>query len=183
MARFEPDKRPEDPAVREIYKEIVAGGLQGPEEGVPLHAFTILSKAPHLLQGLWEITKGVVISGSLPPTVKQMIAMTIAMQSNCRYCEIGHTRALEAMGVPTEIIKSCASDPELADIPPSQRAIVKFALKTAQAPKSITDEDLASLRRHGLNDGEIMEVIMMVAWSQMLNTWTDATAVPVDGEE
>ena len=183
MARFEPEKHPDNPAVQALYKEIAESGLQGSEEGIPLHAFTILGKTPDLLQGLWGITKGVVTSGSLPPTVKQLIAMAIAMQSDCRYCQIGHTRALEAMGVPTEIIKSCASDPELADIPPSQRAIVKFALKTARAPKSITDEDFALLHRHGLNDGEIMEVIMMVAWSQMLNTWTDATAVPVDGEE
>ncbi|NKB71568.1 MAG: peroxidase-related enzyme [Candidatus Latescibacteria bacterium] len=183
MARFNMNKTPDNPQVQELYREIAEYGLQGVEEGTPLNTWTVLADRSDLLQGLWGLTKSVVISGSLPPTVKQMIAMTIAMQNNCRYCTVAHTHALEAMGVPTDVVKSCAADPDLADIPPSQRAILKFALKTTRDPRSVTDEDFQALQRHGLSDGEIMEVIMMAAWSDLLNTFTDVTQVPVDGEE
>ena len=183
MARFNLTKHPEDPELRTLYQEMLEGGMQGSEEGVPFNAITAMADQPDILKGMWGITKGVVVRGSLPPTVKQMIAMTIAMQNNCRYCTVGHTRALEAMGVPTEVIKSCASDPGLAHVPPPQRAIIKFALKTVRNPQSVSDEDFQALREFGMSQGEIMEVIMMAAWSNLLNTWTDVSGVPVDGEE
>ena len=183
MSQFQPIKHPEDPELRAMYEDMVANGMQGNEEGIPFNALTIMAERPDILAGMWGITKGVVVSGSLPPTLKQMIAMTIAMQNDCRYCTVGHTHALEAMGVPTEVIKSCAADPDLADVPPTQRAILQFALKTARAPRSIDDDDFHTLRGQGLSDGEIMEVIMMAAWSNLLNTWTDVTRVPIDGEE
>ena len=62
------------------------------------------------------------MGGVVPSTVKQMILMAIAMQNDCQYCSVVHTNALEAMGVPTEVIQSCASDPELMQVPPPQRA-------------------------------------------------------------
>ena len=183
MSRFQLIKHPEDPQLQALYKDMLENGMQGSEEDAPFNALTAMAERPDILAGMWGITKGVAVQGSLPPTLKQMIAMTIAMQNNCRYCTVGHTHALEAMGVPTEVIKSCASDPELADIPPTQRAIIKFALKTARDPRSVNDEDFQTLHNHGLSDGEIMEVVMTAAWSNLLNTWTDVSRVPVDGEE
>ena len=183
MSRFPLIKHPDDPELQNIYRDMVENGMQGSEEGIPFNAITAMVERPDILAGMWNFTRSVVAQGSLPPTVKQMIAMTIAMQHNCRYCTVGHTRALEAMGVPTEVIKSCTSDPDLAQIPPPQRAILKFALKTARDPQSVSDEDFQTLRDYGLSDGEIIEVIMMTAWSNLLNTWTDVTRVPVDGEE
>ena len=183
MSRFPLIKHPDDPELQNLYQDMVENGMQGSEEEVPFNAITAMVERPDILAGMWAFTKSVVAQGSLPPTVKQMIAMTIAMQHNCRYCTVGHTRTLEAMGVPTEVIKSCASDPDLAQVPPPQRAILKFALKTARDPQAVTDGDFQTLRDYGLSDGEIIEVIMMTAWSSLLNTWTDVARVPVDGEE
>ncbi len=112
-----------------------------------------------------------------------MIGMTIAMQNDCRYCKVAHTNALEAMGVPTEVIQSCASDPKLTHVPPPQRAILQFALKTARNPKSVTDDDFQTLRNQGLSDGEIMEVIMMAASTNFIDLWADMSRIQVDGEE
>jgi uncharacterized peroxidase-related enzyme len=111
-----------------------------------------------------------------------MILMAIAMQSDCRYCSVVHTNALEAMGVPTEVIQSCASDPELAQVPPTQRAMIRFGLKTARDPKSVTDEDFRNLRDHGLSDGEIMEVTMLAAAGGFLDTWAAVSGIQPDSE-
>jgi uncharacterized peroxidase-related enzyme len=112
-----------------------------------------------------------------------MISMTIALQNNCRYCVVAHSFALEAMGVPKEVIESCASDPELSLVPPPQRAIIKFGLKAARDPKSMNDEDFQSLRDYGLSQGEIMEVVMMAAFTNFINFWADVSGIPVEGEE
>lgn len=183
MSRFPLVKHPEDPQLGALYREIVEMGMQGVEEGIPINGLTSMGARPDLLSGVWEFTKSVIVQGSLPPTVKEMVGMVIAMQNNCRYCTVGHTHALESMGVPTEVIKNCASDPELTAVPLPQRAMVQFALKAARSPRSVTDEDLQNLRDHGLSDGEIIELIMMASWSTMINIWTDVSRVAVDGEE
>lgn len=183
MSRFAITKQPDDPELKAMYAEMVECGMQGAEEGIPFNALTAMAGQPEILKGMWGITKGVLVHGSLPPTVKQMVAMTISMQNNCRYCSVAHTGALEAMGVPTEVIKSCAADPDLAEVPPPQRAILKFALKIARDSQSVSDEDFEELKSHGLSEGEIMEVVMLAAWSNLLNTWTDVSRVPLDGTE
>ncbi len=183
MPRFSLVKHPEDPRLRTLYREMVERGMQGVEEGIPINGLIAMGERPDLLSGMWEFTKSIVLQGSLPPTVKEMIGMVIAMQNNCRYCTVGHTHALEAMGVPSEVIKSCAADPELTAVSPSQRAMIQFALKTVRDPRSVTDADLQNLRDHGLSDGEIIELIMMASWATMINIWTEVSEVPVDGQE
>jgi uncharacterized peroxidase-related enzyme len=112
-----------------------------------------------------------------------MIGMTIAMQNDCRYCKVAYANALESLGVPTEVIQSCASDPNLTEVPPPQRSILQFALKTTRDPKSVTDEDFQVLRDLGMSDGEIMEAIMMAASANFIDLWADVSRIPVDGEE
>ena len=111
-----------------------------------------------------------------------MIAVTIAMRNNCRYCTRLHSNALEAMGVPQEVIHSCVSDPDLIEVPPTQRAIIGFAVKTSQDPESVADDDFQELRDSGLSDGEIMEVAMVANCENFLNTWSRLCQIRIDGE-
>lgn len=181
MSRFSQVRDSSDnPELGALYKEIVEHGLGA---DTPINWFTAQSERPDILAATWGLFKGILLQGVLPPTVKEMISMTIAMQNNCRYCTVAHTNALEGMGVPKEVIQSCASDPDLAQVPPPQRAMLKFGLKTARNPRSVTDEDLQTLRDHGLTDAEIMEVVMVAACSNFLDTWADVSGILVDGEE
>ena len=183
MPRFKQIKHPDDPELKALYKAAMEGGLVGTEEGVPNNFVTSQSQWPDILAATLVFTDKIVMQGLLPPTVKQMIAMTIAMQNDCRYCTRLHTSALEGMGVPQEVIQSCASDPDFAELPPSQRAILKLALKTSRDPLAVTDDDLQSLREFGLNDAEIMEVAMMAAAENFLNTWARVSQISIDGED
>jgi uncharacterized peroxidase-related enzyme len=181
MSRFEAVNHPGDPEVQQLFKEIIATGWGNPETGVPNNWFTNQVERPDILKAGWAFIKGVLMEGQLPFTVKEMLAMAIAKQNNCRYCTVGHTRALEAMGVPTAVIESCASDPELSELPPPQRAIVKFGIKAAKDAASITAEDVQSLRDHGLSDGEIMEISMVAAVAVFLDIWAEVSAIEVEG--
>jgi uncharacterized peroxidase-related enzyme len=183
MSRFKQIKHPNGNAELEaLYREAIEAGWVGSEQGVPNNAVTSLSERPDLLASTWALVKGVLMGGVVPSTVKEMILMAIAMQNDCRYCSVAHTRALEALGVPTEVIQSCASDPELAQVPPPQRAIIKFGLKAAMDPKSVTDADFETLRDYGLSDGEIMEVTMLAACGNLLDTWADVSGIQSDWE-
>ncbi|NIV94885.1 hypothetical protein GWN42_19360 [candidate division KSB1 bacterium] len=181
MSRFKQITYPkESPELVALYKEMVANGLG---TDVPINWFTSQSERPDILEASWSLTKGILLHGKLPPTLKQMIAMKVSKQNQCQYCTTMHTRALQAMGVPTEVIDNVTTDINLKKVPPPQRAIITFALKAAYDPKSVTDADLRSLQENGLSAGEIMEVVMMAAYSNFINFWADVSGIRVEDEE
>ena len=181
MSRFQHLKNPEGNATLEaLYREVTEAGFVGRDPGTPNNLVTSLAGRPDLLAATWELFKRLLLGGMLPPTVKEMILMAIAAQNNCRYCSVAHTKALEAMGVPPDVIRSCASDPELSHVPPPQRAMIKFGLKTARDPKSVTDDDFRTLRDSGMGDGEIMEVALLAACGNLLDTWADVSGIALD---
>ena len=55
-----------------------------------------------------------------------------------------------------------------------------FALKCSRNPQSLTEGDFEALRRHGLKQSEIMEVIAMSAFAVYANIIADATAMEPD---
>lgn len=180
MSRFVQLRDPSgNPKLVSLYKDILGHGMGS---DTPVNWFTSQSERPDILEATWAIFKGILLQGELPPTVKELISVAIAMQNNCRYCIMAHTKALEGMGVPAEVIQSCATDPELAQIPPPQRAMVKFGLKAARNPQSVTDDDFQLLRDHGLTDGEIIEVAMVAACANFLDIWADVSGILLDGQ-
>ena len=91
------------------------------------------------------------LEGEIPPTLKHMIMVRIASDHGCRYCRVLHSDALEAMGVPTEVVDSATTDVSPAELPPVQRAVVEFAVKAAADPKSVSDDDCRTLQSNGLS--------------------------------
>lgn len=181
MSRFALIKDTTDaPKLETLYQEITNSGF-GTE--VPINWFTAQGSRPDLLEGTWTLVQRILLEGRLPAVVKQMIATTVSMQNNCRYCSVTHTRPLEAMGVPKAVIDTCTTDLDLSQVPQPHRAILQFALKAAREPNAMTDDDFCRLRENDLNDGEILEVAMMAAFMNFINTWADVSGIMVDGEE
>lgn len=180
MSRFDMVLKPEpNSEVAALYADILAKGFGGT---IPINWFTAQGRRPDLLSASWGLTCGILVEGLLPPTLKQMIAATVSAQNGCRYCTVTHTNALQSMGVPNTVIQSCANDTTLSDVPPAQRTILKFALKCARDPNSMTDADFDRLYDNGLSQEEVMEVVMMSVFTNFINGWADATGIEVDGE-
>lgn len=180
MSRFPLVQESSDPEVNELYRQMQEAGFGS--DTTPINFFTAQGTRPDILRATWELTRGVLVEGQLPATVKQMIAMTVSSQANCRYCSVTHRGALESMGVAEEVVRSCVEDPDLAEVPEPHRAILKFALKTARDPNSITDSDYEALAERGLRNEEIMEVVMVTAFTNFINTWADASGIALDGK-
>lgn len=161
-----------------LYAEILESGFG---DDVPLNWFTAQAERPDILAATWTLAKTILLEGQLPATVKHMIAVKVSSHNGCRYCTAMHTSALGAMGVPEEVVDSLTTDLELSEVTPPQRAILEFAMKVATAPKSLTDEDFQILRDVGLSDGETIEVAMMAAYSNFINTWADVSGIPFEG--
>ena len=75
-------------------------------------------------------------------------------------------------------------DPLVEDVTmlndPRLRDIILFAVKCSRDPQSLTDGDDETLRRHGLQQSEIVEIIGMSAFAVYANIIADATAMEPD---
>ena len=156
-----------NPELAALYEEIVESGFG---DDVPINWFTSQSERPDILAATWTCFKALLMEGILPPTIKQMIMIAISTHNDCQYCKVAHTSALRALGVQEELIDNITSDLNLAKVPPQQRAILEFALKTARDPLAVTDADVEALRDYGLASGEIIEVAMLAAFTVFVNT-------------
>ena len=63
-----------------------------------------------------------------------------------------------------------------------ERAVVAFAAKAARAAPDITADDVELLRRHGLDDAEILDVVLATAARCFFSTVLDATGTLPDAE-
>lgn len=166
-----------NPELERLYRDMLESGFG---DKAPINWLTSQASRPDILAATWGLVKGILIGGKLPAAMKQMIALTISAQHNCRYCKVVHSGALETLGVPKDLIDSCARDFNGDRVPKLQRDVLKFALQAAKNPNSLTDADFQALRENGLSDGEIMEVVMMAAFTAFINIWADASAIALD---
>ncbi len=168
-----------DSELQDLYVEIVDAGFAMHDQ--PLNWFRSLAARPDLLRAAWGLVRGLLVEGELPACIKQMIVVAISSQNRCRYCEITHTGALHALGIDEATIRSCASDPELLELSSPHREAVALAVRASDSPQSVSADDLAVLKDKGLREGEIMEVLLLAAFTSFVNTWADAVDVPLDG--
>ena len=174
MSRLSEDRAPEPTTpLAEAYSEICE--VMGVSE--PTALFTALSSRPDLTVATWNLFKLLIAKGQLPPSVTQLILLTISARANCAYCEQAHRRALESMGIDSATIDQCLKDPANARVPELHAKIIQFALKAARSPNDITDDEVEKLRHDGLTDGELAETAILVATTRFLNTIAEALEV------
>ncbi|PYD85557.1 carboxymuconolactone decarboxylase family protein [Massilia timonae] len=129
--------------------------------------------------GSWGLVQNTLVGGVLPRTLKEMLFSAISADRNCQYCEAAHLACCRMLGVSEEDLAQLSENIDSLD-PPKTRAIIRFGLKCARDPQSLTSEDFSNLRGLGLTESEIMELISMSALAVYANIVADATKVEND---
>jgi uncharacterized peroxidase-related enzyme len=173
VATLEPDSAPKE--VVELYDDFRR------RMGFP-EAPNFIKTQGHSLaaaRGTWGLVQNVLVGGSLPRTLKEMMFVAISRSRQCRYCEAAHLACCRMLGIELSAIEKLVSN--VNDIsPPKGRDIILFGLKCARDPQSLTDQDFEGLRGHGLTQSEIVEAISMAGLAVYANTIADATGMVAD---
>jgi len=173
LPTLEPDAAPQE--VVEIYHDFqLRMGFPAAPNFIKTQGHSLAAAS-----GTWGLVQNVLVGGLLPRTLKEMMFVAISQSRECRYCEAAHLACCRMLGIePSALEQLVANVTEIS--PPKVRDIILFGLKCARNPQSLTDDDFAGLRRHGLGPSEIMEAISMAALAVYANTIADATAMPAD---
>jgi uncharacterized peroxidase-related enzyme len=135
--------------------------------------------APSVARGTWELVRNVLVDGRIARWIKEMMFVAISHDRQCHYCEAAHIACCRMLGVNAQHLKSLVRDiRSIGD--PKLRDMIMFAVKCAREPQKLNDEDFQSLRRHGLLDSEVLEIIAMAGVAVYANIMADATGMEPD---
>lgn len=111
------------------------------------------------------------------PRLREQIALVVAETNGCSYCLSAHSAAGRFVGLSEhEIVEARAGFSH----DPSEYAALQFARKLAESRGRVAEEDVGRLRGAGFTDGEIVEIVALVALNVFTNTVGLATAPDVD---
>ena len=132
-----------------------------------------------VLRGTWALVQKDLVSGKITRGIKELIFVAISKDRNCHYCTAAHAACCRVLGVKPEILDAMLRNLQ-AITDAKVREMVGFCLRCSKNPQSITAADYAKLRRHGLNDSELVELVAMSGLAVYANIMADATAMEAD---
>lgn len=138
-----------------------------------------IAASPAALEGYWGMFSNFVSRTTLPASLQAMICYAVASSNNCRYCASGNELACRIYGIDDETLNGLVKD--LDNVSPQRlQAIIKFALRVAHDPQSITRQDYDDLRAHGLADEEIIEIVVLAGIAQLNDIMADSLKIEVE---
>jgi uncharacterized peroxidase-related enzyme len=170
---LEPDAAPE--SVQAVYSDFRTR-MAFPEAP---NFIKVQGHSSAVVQGSWDLVRNVLVMGKISRYIKEMLFVAISKERGCGYCEAAHIACCRMLGVDQALLDSLVYDiPRMTDH--KLRDMLMFGLKCAMHPRTIGEPDIRALRGHGLDDGEILELIAMSGLAVYANIMADATAVPAD---
>ena len=107
--------------------------------------------------------------GALSRVQKEFILLVVSAENNNSYFPALHCQTLQFLGVKAEHSQQVAIDHREANLSEADVVLLDFARKLAASPQSFADVDVEALRSADFNDEQILEAVLMVGLTQLLN--------------
>ncbi len=145
------------------------------------NAMLIMQRRPKILRAFIQMAGAV----SDPETsevdagFKRLIALLASRAAGCQYCMSHNAAIARGAGigdVQLEAVWDYRTSPLYTE---AERIALDVALAAGQVPNAVTDEMFDKLREHW-SDGQIVEIVAMIALFGFLNRWNDTLATPIE---
>ncbi len=146
------------------------------------NSMLIMQRKPKLVKAYSELSAAVWDpSGEVDRGFKRLVAHVASRAAGCQYC-MAHT-AGGALHFGVEEQKLAAvwefrTNPLFTE---AERTALDFALAAASVPNGVTDEMFQEMRRHW-SEGQIVEIVSVIALFGFLNRWNDTLGTPLEDE-
>jgi uncharacterized peroxidase-related enzyme len=139
-----------------------------------------MQRKPKLVQAFAQLNAAVMDpAGEVDLGFRRLVGHVASKAAGCLYCQAHTVLGAHNFGVGDEKLADLwnyASSPHYSA---RERIALDFALAAAAQPNAVTDEQFADLRRHW-SEGEIVELLGVVAMFGFLNRWNDSMATPLE---
>jgi alkylhydroperoxidase family enzyme len=163
----------------DVLTRVLENSPGGTDE--PMHIFTTLGRADPDLFRRWLGFGGVLLAGSLPGRLRELVIMRTAARFGGRYEWAQHIALAEAQGVTSAELAALgagAGGLDAIDWAPSERAALRAVDETADegAVADATWDALADL----LRESELIELLMLIGHYLMLTTVLRSLRLPLE---
>jgi uncharacterized peroxidase-related enzyme len=174
MARLQPLPPDTTPELKEHF-DFFLGTL-----GFTPNSVLTMQRKPKLARALAVLNAAVMDpDGDVDLGFRRLIGHVVSKVSGCLYCQAHTLLGAKNFGI-TEAkladVWTYASSPHYSE---RERLALDFALAAASQPNEVTDEQFAQLQQHW-SEGEIVEILGVVAMFAFLNRWNDTMATPLE---
>ena len=140
-----------------------------------------------VLKATWEKFRHVVLEGSVPPLLKQLILFVISINVGNRYCTAAHGHAAMALDktLSYEDLFSLAEGEASAHLPRAFQVAIEVVTRAALEPKDFAADEVdfvERLKQVGFGEEEIDELMAQADFGVMMNIITDIWHIPADKE-
>jgi len=173
LAPLPPDH---DPELAEYFAKLEKRNGYLPNSQLTMQRRPKLVKAfAQLSAAVWDP------EGSVDLAFRRLVGHVASRAAGCQYC-MAHT-AGHALHSGIDAAKLAAvweyrTSPLFSD---AERAALDVALAAGHVPNEVTDPMFAELRKHW-SEGEIVEIVAVIALFGFLNRWNDTMATPLESE-
>lgn len=137
---------------------------------------------PSIAHAFIELNKAVMDNkGRVTSSLKRLIGYISSNVSGCRYCQAHTIRAAERYGAEADKMKNIWEFRTHEAFSEAERAALEFAFASSTIPNSVNDEIAEKLRSHW-DDGEIVEILGVIALFGYLNRWNDSMGTELETE-
>lgn len=136
---------------------------------------------PRIAYAFIEMNKAVMENkGRVTSALKRLVGYISSQATGCRYCEAHTIRAAERYGASLEQLENIWEFKTHPAFSEAERAALDLALHASTVPNSVNDEIAENVRKYW-NDGEIVEIMGVIALFGYLNRWNDSMGTEMEG--
>src|SRR3954449_12197130 len=119
------------------------------------------------------------IKASMAPRRYELATLAAALRLRSSYCSLAHGKVLVEQLDGAAAVPALVGDPA-AELDAVERAVIRVAATVAAGAADMTADALAELRGLGLDDAEILDVVLAAAARCFFSTVLDATGTEPD---
>lgn len=137
---------------------------------------------PSIALAFIELNKSVMENkGRVTSALKRLIGYVSSNVAGCRYCQAHTIRAADRYGADEEQLKNIWEFRTHPAFSEAERAALEFAMVSSTIPNAVDDEIAEKIRLYW-NEGEIVEILGVVALFGFLNRWNDSMGTELEAD-
>ena len=175
MTRIEPLALSEVPGLEEI------GQMYETIFGFVPNGLRIMARRPGIVEAFVHLRKAVMDpeTSVVPLELKGLIGQISSKTAGCRYCQAHAAFGSERSGAASDRLEQLWSFETSDAFDEAERAALRFAILASSVPNGVSDAAFEAVRQYW-GDGEIVEILAVVALYGFLNRWNDSLATPLE---
>jgi uncharacterized peroxidase-related enzyme len=139
-----------------------------------------MQRRPAIAKAFIQLNKAVMTNeGRVTSDLKRLIGYMASLTAGCQYCQAHTIRAAERYGAETDKMTHIWDYKSHPAFNAAERAALDFAIAASIVPNAVDADIAAALHAHW-DEGEIVEILGVIALFGYLNRWNDSMGTTLE---